>query len=182
MGIESYNKTLNEFKPGKLLSNTAGIATIEGKLAIEQAGNAINGVLEKFANTATNSIIKIMDKAKDNKIIERLNDSELIKQAKDTIKQANYPELMNQAKDTIKQANYPELMNQTKETIKQANNSELMKKARESKHIHGISKYLPRQSGGGDEENIQMNNEDELMRYVYTGKPIWFTKKDMIWN
>lgn len=26
------------------------------------------------------------------------------------------------------------------------------------------------------------NNENEFMKYVYTEKPIWFTKKDMIWN
>jgi hypothetical protein len=26
------------------------------------------------------------------------------------------------------------------------------------------------------------NNESEFMKYVYTEKPIWFTKKDMIWN
>ncbi len=26
------------------------------------------------------------------------------------------------------------------------------------------------------------SNEDEFMKYVYTEKPIWFTKKDMIWN
>ncbi len=26
------------------------------------------------------------------------------------------------------------------------------------------------------------NNKSEFMKYVYTEKPIWFTKKDMIWN
>lgn len=37
-----------------------------------------------------------------------------------------------------------------------------------------ITGIEPRQFGG--------TNETDFMKYVYTKKTIWFTKKDMIWN
>lgn len=45
---------------------------------------------------------------------------------------------------------------------------------RENKKITGIQPMNKRNNiiGGGD----------DFMKYVYTAKPIWFTKKDMIWN
>ena len=37
-----------------------------------------------------------------------------------------------------------------------------------------INSYPMNQRGG--------SSQSEFMKYVYTEKPIWFTKKDMIWN
>lgn len=46
---------------------------------------------------------------------------------------------------------------------------------RESKtpYVSGINRYPHQPMRGGG---------DDFMKYVYTAKPIWFTKKDMIWN
>jgi hypothetical protein len=163
MDSEEISKKLaNMISPSKIYDNfintakkTAGIATIEGQIIIDQMSTQFNNVVNQFMETISKHYNEFMHINKEN-LIDIIKSYYMYKQ----------PQFIQL---------YREL-----NTHKLSNSQQLhkIKEFVNSKAITNVPPYNAIQSGGSQKGG----NPTDFMKYVYTKKSIWFTKKDMIWN
>jgi hypothetical protein len=160
MDIEEMNQTINSWvKPGEIMNRMkevaqgiAGLGTMEAEIALERAGKIVNQLIRDTGNTVIDGYGKVLKITADEGI--RILD----KTNEMNLNNMKFS-IMNNARQL-----YPKYDEYAKQF---SNPKQIYDRLKPNRQVSA-------QEGGGD--------ESEFMKYVYTEKPIWFTKKDMIWN
>lgn len=136
-----------------MADDIAGVTSIEGQVLLDQFGKVANQMMSKMGST-WNEIFKEFAETVIHSIIE-------FKKQNQSLNFQEYMTYMNNKKAALT----TDLKLRGQHAMNQANQVRL----------HGKRTFDEFNQTGG-------TTEDEFMKYVYTEKPIWFTKKDMIWN
>lgn len=160
MSMESINQSITDgldIQENLLdaAKKTASVATIESQVVIEQFSSQFNKIIDNMIETFSKHYGNFMTITKDS-----IND---ILKTHYKYKQPQFVQLYQQL----------DQMNQLQKVKK-------MKDFVNDKMISGVKPMNVSEIKGGG--NNSTNNSTDFMKYVYTKKPIWFTKKDMIWN
>lgn len=152
--LNEINESLSKFEPEKLLKKSVDLLTVEYSVTANKVSEIVLDKVNKFFNVITTNFNNTSDNLTKNilLILDKLH----------KYKKDDYIEYMQNLERRM-----PIKLNSPQ-------NQQELRRLLNKQSIPLMKPYTRPQVGGAE--------ESEFMKYVYTKNPIWFTKKDMIWN